>query len=104
MLRDGADLLSYSDVHLIARLHLGLLDGPPVACRSCSITDAERVLVAAFNWPETPREFWRIDYAGRVYSIRPEVDYVRLCGKCHRRMDSWRTAVQLLGPKSAPAR
>jgi hypothetical protein len=87
------------DVHLIARLHLGLLDDAHVACQHCGVLDyrARSGLQAALNWPEVPAERLRQDAYGRIFSIAPETDYIRLCIPCHRRLDSWRKALSLRG-------
>ena len=85
------------DAHLIARLHLGLLDDPPVHCAHCGEPDCRVNLQAALNWPAVPADRLRQDARGRIFSISPETDYLALCIPCHRRLDSWRQALHLRG-------
>jgi hypothetical protein len=83
----------YSEAHLVARWCLGMFHEAPVACRDCGATDWERKLHAALDWESTPVERLRIDYAGKIFSIRPDLDYIPLCIPCHRRHDTWRKAL-----------
>jgi len=64
-----------------------------VACRHCGVTDWDRILHAALDWESAPAERLRIDYAGKIFSIRPDLDYIPLCVPCHRRHDTWRKAL-----------
>ena len=97
----------YTEAHRIARWVLGLLDGPPVACRRCGILDTELELGqrarmhAALNWQSAAAagrlvEGWR----GQIFSVRPDLDYIPLCASCHRKHDSWRTGLPPI-PKAA---
>lgn len=91
--------VSTGDVHLIARLRLGLLDDEHAACQDCGVLDCHTTgLQAALNWPVVPAERLRQDAAyGRIYSVSPD-DYIALCRPCHRRLDSWRKALPPLTP------
>jgi len=89
---------TYHQAHLVARLGLGLLGAVPVACQECGadfeVSGVARLQIhAALNWPEVPGERLRTNYAGKVFSIAPETDYIPLCHSCHRRMDSWRAVL-----------
>lgn len=87
--------VGYGDVHLIARLRLGMLDDSHAARDGCGITDRDAQLKAALNWPAVPNSRLRqCKYSGSIYSISPD-DYRALCNTCHRRLDSWRTALTL---------
>ena len=86
----------YNEAHLVARWCLGMFHEPPVACRDCGVTDWERILHAALDWESAPVERLRIDYAGKIFSIRPDLDYIPLCVPCHRRHDTWRKALPAL--------
>ena len=83
----------YSEAHLVARWCIGLLSPMPVACRACGVTDFERDLHAALDWEQAPADRLRIDYRRRVFSTRPDLDYIPLCVPCHRRHDSWHKAL-----------
>jgi integrase len=89
--RDQGGARTYTQAHLVARLHLGLLDRAPVACRGCGKPGWP--LNAALNWPEVPAERLRADYRDSIFSVAPESDYIPLCNGCHRRVDSWRAAL-----------
>ena len=93
--------VGYGDIHLIARLRLGLLDDPPVACAGCGVTDCHARLQAALNWPAVPDDRLReCSYSGSIYSASPD-DYLALCSACHSSLDSWRTALKLRGAPRA---
>ncbi len=84
---DRGGTQNYRDTHLIARLHLGLLDDAPVACAHCGVTDYHAALYAALNWPDIPVGRLRRGETGHMFSRAAETDYIPLCGPCHRRMD-----------------
>lgn len=94
-IRASGGATNYTEAHLAARWHLRFFDPMPVACRgNCGRTDHDvRRFHAALNWETAPPERLRVDYAGRVFSIAPELDYIPLCPGCHRRFDSWRKAL-----------
>ena len=83
----------YNEAHLVARWCLGMFHDPPVACRDCGATDWERRLHAALDWEAAPAERLRIDRTGKIFSIRPDLDYIPLCVPCHKRHDTWRKAL-----------
>jgi len=83
----------YSETHLVARWCLGMLHETPVACRQCGVTESDRKLHAALDWEAAPSERLRIDRKGKIFSIRPDLDYIPLCIPCHRRHDTWRKAL-----------
>jgi hypothetical protein len=106
MERGGAT--SYQDAHIVARWLLGLVSSEPVACRSCGIKDTElgglvSQMHAALNWEATPAERLRVDSRGKVFSARPDLDYIALCTSCHRKHDSWRRALPIIMRNSRPA-
>ncbi len=84
---DAGGTQNYKDTHLIARLHLGLLDDAPVACAHCGVTDYHARLYAALNWPDIPADRLLHSERGYRYSLAAETDYIPLCAKCHQRMD-----------------
>lgn len=82
--------VGYTDVHLIARLRLGMLEDAHATCNGCGILDRDASLQAALNWPAVPDSRLReCKYSGLVYSVSPD-DYLALCLSCHRRLDSCR--------------
>jgi hypothetical protein len=97
-MRRYGEAATYSDAHHVARWLLGLAKRAPVACHGCGIKDTElggliSQMHAALNWQDAPVERLRSDYKGRIFSIRPDLDYVALCTSCHRRRDSWKYAL-----------
>jgi hypothetical protein len=96
--RGGASY--YGEAHLAARWHLGFFCLAPVKCARCPATEATvdgliNGIHAALDWENAPVERLRVDYAGRIFSIAPEADYVPMCRRCHRKHDqrSWRTFI-----------
>ncbi len=103
--RGGASY--YSEAHRAARLHLRFFEPEPVRCARCPTTEATisglvNGIHAALDWENVPAERLRVDYAGRIFSVAPELDYIPLCRRCHRRYDSWRKALPD-GIQMAPA-
>ena len=84
--RDG-EARSYGDAHLVARWCLGLFGAEPVHCARCGVPDTCRTLHAALDWQSAPTESLCTDYRNRIYSARPDRDYMPLCGSCHARYD-----------------
>lgn len=90
---------TYSDAHLVARWVLGLLHPDPVVCRRCAVTDYDANMHAALDWESAaPAGRLRVDRAGKIFSARPDLDYIPLCASCHKRHDTWRKALPPLLP------
>jgi hypothetical protein len=91
--QDG-QVRTYTQAHLAARWYLGLVKPAPVACKTCGVLDTKlpyRLIAgmhAALNWPEAPLARLRTDYAGRVFSTAPDLDYIALCHHCHKVLDT----------------
>ena len=94
-----SDARTYTQAHLAARWYLGLVKPARVPCKTCGVLDTEMPyslvagMHAALNWPEAPLARLRQDYAGRIFSAAPDLDYVALCRHCHKSLDSWRTSL-----------
>jgi hypothetical protein len=109
IVRANGEARTYGQAHLVARWLLGLYSKPPVACRHCGVLDTEQPsrlvspMHAALDWRQAPQDRLRTDYAGRVYSTRPDLDYIALCTSCHRRYDvrAWRELV-MAEPATVP--
>ena len=84
----------YGEAHLVARWCLGLLSPAPVACQHCAVLDTKADFHAALDWENLPADRRRTDDRGRVYSTRPDLDYIALCRSCHRSHDmgGWKRA------------
>lgn len=97
-IRERGSALNYSEAHLAARWHLGFFAPDLAGCAHCPATEGTvhgltSGIHAALNWEQAPAERLRIDYAGRVFSTSPDLDYIPLCRSCHSRHDSWRKAL-----------
>lgn len=97
-IRESGGARSYSDAHLAARLHLRFFEPAPVKCVKCPATEATigglvNGIHAALDWENAPVERLRIDYAGLIFSIAPDMDYLPMCRNCHRKHDTWRKAL-----------
>ena len=91
VLRQG-EAWNYTEAHLVARWCLGLLHDAPVPCRHCGVPDTETRFHAALDWASASADRLRSDRWGRVFSCRPDLDYIALCIPCHVRYDrtGWR--------------
>jgi hypothetical protein len=94
--RERGEAKEYGEAHLVARLHLGLLDPLPVACVGCGVTDWEVTLQAALDWEHAPPARLRTGARGEIFSAQPELDYNPMCIPCHKRRDSWRKALPFI--------
>jgi hypothetical protein len=101
VLRQG-EARTYGQAHCVARWCLGIYDPAPVACRDCGVTDWERAVHAALDWQAAPASRLRADYRGRVFSVRPDLDYIPLCAPCHKRFDrAMRVSLEALDVRAA---
>lgn len=98
----------YGEAHLVARWVLGLYRPEPVYCNRCGVSDIDMPptctsqMHAALNWEQAAaagRLRVQTTHAGRarVFSMRPDLDYIPLCHRCHSWHDSWRRALALSG-------
>lgn len=95
---DQGEATTYIQAHIVARWVLGILHPEPVNCLHCGISELDQPcrlvsqMHAALDWANAPADRLRTTDRGRVFSIRPDLDYIPLCGSCHIKYDrkGWR--------------